>query len=289
MNIAIRGSHQPDRPALGRGPDREPSLSRCCSSCWASSSGRCSRRHSPLGRRRSRAASPRPKRPRTRPRPHSTATTSSWPVRGRKRRRSARTPAPRRSPSVTTCSPRRTPRAERIAAAGRAQLDAQRSQIVAELRADLGRVSVELASKVVGESLQDRGAAEPDGRALPGRPGPLMQHIASRESLDCDERFSAVDGRGRSTSEALTAIGFDLEKVSDLFLTEVPLRRTLSETTLSSDTKSSIAEPVAVRQDRRPRAGGRQVRGRVSAGRPRGTCRKRCAGSAARRCSGGPS
>ena len=45
--------------------------------------------------------------------------------------------------------------AERIAAAGRAQLDAQRSQIVAELRSDLGRVSVELASKVVGESLAD--------------------------------------------------------------------------------------------------------------------------------------
>ena len=45
--------------------------------------------------------------------------------------------------------------AERIAAAGRAQLDAQRAQIVAELRADLGRVSVELAGKVVGESLED--------------------------------------------------------------------------------------------------------------------------------------
>lgn len=44
---------------------------------------------------------------------------------------------------------------ERIAAAGRAQLDAQRQQIVAELRADLGRVSVELAGKVVGESLED--------------------------------------------------------------------------------------------------------------------------------------
>ena len=36
-----------------------------------------------------------------------------------------------------------------------AQLEAQRAQIVAELRADLGRVAVELASKVVGESLQD--------------------------------------------------------------------------------------------------------------------------------------
>ncbi len=44
---------------------------------------------------------------------------------------------------------------ERIAAAGRAQLDAQRAQIVAELRGDLGRVSVELASRVVGESLAD--------------------------------------------------------------------------------------------------------------------------------------
>jgi len=44
---------------------------------------------------------------------------------------------------------------ERIAAAGRAQLDAQRAQIVAELRSDLGRVSVELAGKVVGESLKD--------------------------------------------------------------------------------------------------------------------------------------
>jgi len=45
--------------------------------------------------------------------------------------------------------------AERIAAAGRAQLEAQRAQIVAEPRSDLGRVSVELASKIVGESLED--------------------------------------------------------------------------------------------------------------------------------------
>ncbi len=44
---------------------------------------------------------------------------------------------------------------ERIATAGKAQLEMQRAQIVAELRADLGRVSVDLASKVVGESLED--------------------------------------------------------------------------------------------------------------------------------------
>jgi F-type H+-transporting ATPase subunit b len=45
--------------------------------------------------------------------------------------------------------------AARIVAQGRAQLEAQRAQIVAELRADLGRHAVELASRVVGESLED--------------------------------------------------------------------------------------------------------------------------------------
>lgn len=45
--------------------------------------------------------------------------------------------------------------AARIVAQGQAQLEAQRAQIVAELRADLGRTAVELASRIVGESLED--------------------------------------------------------------------------------------------------------------------------------------
>lgn len=44
---------------------------------------------------------------------------------------------------------------ERVAASGRAQLEAQRAQIVAELRGDLGRMSVDLAGRIVGESLED--------------------------------------------------------------------------------------------------------------------------------------
>lgn len=44
---------------------------------------------------------------------------------------------------------------KRIVAAGHAQLAAQRQQIVAELRADLGRTAVDLAERVVGESLSD--------------------------------------------------------------------------------------------------------------------------------------
>jgi len=45
--------------------------------------------------------------------------------------------------------------AARIVAQGQAQLAAQRAQIVAELRADIGRHAVELASRVVGESLAE--------------------------------------------------------------------------------------------------------------------------------------
>ncbi|QUH04695.1 F0F1 ATP synthase subunit B [Saccharopolyspora erythraea] len=44
---------------------------------------------------------------------------------------------------------------ERIVSAGQSALAAQRAQIVAELRADLGRQAVDLASRVVGESLED--------------------------------------------------------------------------------------------------------------------------------------
>ncbi|ASO19001.1 F-type H+-transporting ATPase subunit b [Actinoalloteichus hoggarensis] len=43
----------------------------------------------------------------------------------------------------------------RILAQGQLQLDAQRAQIVTELRGDLGRIAVDLAGRVVGESLED--------------------------------------------------------------------------------------------------------------------------------------
>ncbi|MFB9905878.1 F0F1 ATP synthase subunit B [Allokutzneria oryzae] len=45
--------------------------------------------------------------------------------------------------------------AARIIAQGNNQLAAQRAQIVAELRGDLGRMAVDLAGRVVGESLED--------------------------------------------------------------------------------------------------------------------------------------
>ncbi|MEO9221395.1 MAG: F0F1 ATP synthase subunit B [Mycobacteriaceae bacterium] len=44
---------------------------------------------------------------------------------------------------------------DRIVSSGHSQLMAQRQQIVAELRSDLGRTSVDLAERLVGESLTD--------------------------------------------------------------------------------------------------------------------------------------
>ncbi|RVW05926.1 F0F1 ATP synthase subunit B [Rhodococcus spongiicola] len=44
---------------------------------------------------------------------------------------------------------------DRIVAAGHNQLVAQRQQIVTELRAELGKTAVDLAEKVIGESLAD--------------------------------------------------------------------------------------------------------------------------------------
>ena len=67
-----------------------------------------------------------------------------------------------------------------------------------------------------------------------------MQHIASRESLIATnskllEVAEPLNGVG------LAAIGTQLESVADLLLREVPLRRTLSENTLSADTRTNIA------------------------------------------------
>ncbi|WP_280268171.1 F0F1 ATP synthase subunit B [Nocardia wallacei] len=45
--------------------------------------------------------------------------------------------------------------ADRIVASGNAQLDAQRQQIVTELRSELGNTAVDLAEKIIGQSVSD--------------------------------------------------------------------------------------------------------------------------------------
>jgi F-type H+-transporting ATPase subunit b len=47
--------------------------------------------------------------------------------------------------------------ADRVRARGEEQLAAEREQVVAALRQDLGRLATQLAERIVGESLQDEG------------------------------------------------------------------------------------------------------------------------------------
>ena len=67
-----------------------------------------------------------------------------------------------------------------------------------------------------------------------------MQHIASRESLIATNEYLLSVAEPLSGAD-LTALGSELDSVSDLLLSEVPLRRTLSEGTLSADGRAGIA------------------------------------------------
>lgn len=70
--------------------------------------------------------------------------------------------------------------AERIVSHGHARLAAERTQLVTELRADLGRQAVTLASRVVGEALEDearaRGTVERFLTELEGAATPESAH-----------------------------------------------------------------------------------------------------------------
>ena len=131
-------------------------------------------------------------------------------------RRSSPRPAPRPPGSATRPGP--TPRAsaqdvlakareesDRIIAAGREQLAAERQTIVRELRAEVGTLAVDLAGKIVGESLADearrRGTVErfldrPRRRA--GTGAALMQAV-SRES------YAAAAERARRATPPASA------------------------------------------------------------------------------------
>ncbi len=56
---------------------------------------------------------------------------------------------------------------QRIVEAAHAQLDADRQQAITALRAEIGTLAVELAGRVVGESLEDEATAAPDRRPVP--------------------------------------------------------------------------------------------------------------------------
>jgi F-type H+-transporting ATPase subunit b len=77
---------------------------------------------------------------------------------------------------------------DRIIARGEEQLTAQRQQVVSQLRAEIGTLAVELASRVVGESLAD------DAR----RSGTVDRFLAELDGMTAGT--ASADGRGGSSA-----------------------------------------------------------------------------------------
>ena len=59
--------------------------------------------------------------------------------------------------------------ARRITESAQAQIQAERQQALTALRAEVGALATELASRIVGESLEDSRPAGPDGGPVPRR------------------------------------------------------------------------------------------------------------------------
>ncbi len=69
----------------------------------------------------------------------------------------------------------------------------------------------------------------------------MIQHIASREALEATSRHLLQVSEPLS-GVGLAALGSDLDRVSDLLLNQVPLRRTLSENTLAPEARAGIVQ-----------------------------------------------
>ena len=93
----------------------------------------------------------------------------------------------------------------------------------------------------------------------------MMQHIASREALEATNQH-LLEVSEPLTGVGLAALGSDLDGVSDLLLTQVSLRRTLSENTLSPEARAGIVDRLLGRQDQRAGAGRGPVRGPAGVG-----------------------
>ena len=86
--------------------------------------------------------------------------------------------------------------AQRLTAQAHQQIDAERKQALASLRADVGRLSVDLASRVVGEALED------DARQRRTIDRFLAEIETSSEPSSSNSASSTADGAGPGTENA---------------------------------------------------------------------------------------
>ena len=151
---AAEEEHNPLMPSGSRSSSRSSS-SASSSSPSRSGSSRTSRRRSPSGPPRSRAGSRRPRPSRPRPTPSSPSWTSQL---SEARHEAARIREDAREQGAAIVAEMREQaqtEAARIVEHGKTQIEAERQQAVASLRAEVGALATGLAGRIVGESLDD--------------------------------------------------------------------------------------------------------------------------------------
>ena len=181
-------------------------------------------RPSPSAPTRSRAAWNGPRRRRPRRSGRSSSTRRSWPRPGTRPRGCASRPRSRAPRSSRSCGSRRRPRPAGCVEAAQAQIEADRQQALTALRAEVGPLAVELASRIVGESLEDEArqrrtvdrflAELEEGESGPAGAKVSPMRGASRASLaEAKERLAAAAAR---RSQAASELGDELFAVATL-------------------------------------------------------------------------
>ena len=146
----------------------------------------------------------------------------------------------------------------RIVESGHTQIEADRQQAFASLRAEIGTLSVQLASKIVGESLDDearqsrvvdRFLADLDAsQSSRVRGAGIVMRGISRASLaEVEERLEPLTAR----PQAAAALGDELFAVAGLLASQSVLRRALSDPSRSAEARSALASTAAERQGQR--------------------------------------
>ena len=137
---------------------------------------------------------------------------------------------------------------QRLVEAAHAQLDADRQQAINALRAEVGSLAVELAGRIVGESLEDEARqrrtvenflADLEERSGQHHRGQVaVMRGASRASLaEAAEALQAALDDGANASR----LGDELFAVTDLLDREAGLRRTLSDPSRRGDARAGLA------------------------------------------------
>ena len=210
--LQVRPAEVPGRPRRARGEDR--------------------------GRARSTPRPPRPRRPSC-----ARSTSSSSPTPAPRQPASRRPPAPRARAIVAELKAKATAEAARTVETAQRQIEAERQQAAVSLRNDVGALATELASKIVGESLEDtarqsrvvdRFLEELEASALStqrsgngSEQGELMRGTSLASLTAAQDRFEPVLCRGGRAGGS--TLGEQLFAVVDALDSSGSLRRTLSD------------------------------------------------------------